>query len=102
MYGHLVVGYNDNTSQLNICGICGDGVEMSEGVYEMMNTSNADENILTVDFSFESSVKKAKAIEQIDKLVSLADNNNEIQFIDHQPTFFEVSRWTYEVNKEDE
>ena len=75
---------------------------MSEGVYEMMNTSNADENILTVDFSFESSVKKSKAIEQIDKLVSLADNNNEIQFIDHQPTFFEVRRWTYEVNKEDE
>ena len=75
---------------------------MSEVVYEMMNKSNADENILTVDFSFESSVKKAKAIEQIDKLVSLADNNNEIQFIDHQPTFFEVSRWTYEVNKEDE
>ena len=31
-------------------------------VYEMMNTSNDDTNILTVDFSFESSVKKAKAI----------------------------------------
>lgn len=71
-------------------------------VYEMMNTSNDDTNILTVDFSFESSVKKAKAIEQIDKLVSLADDNDDIQFIDHQPTFFEVSRWTYDMEKEDE
>jgi len=71
-------------------------------VYEMQSTSNDDTNILTVDFTFESSVKKAKAIEQIDKLVSLADNNDDIQFIDHQPKFFEVSRWTYDENKEDE
>jgi hypothetical protein len=76
-------------------------MKMSD-VYELQSTSNDDTNILTVDFIFESSVKKAKAIEQIDKLVSLADNNDDIKFINHQPQFFEVSRWAYDENVEDE
>jgi|TARA_B100000035_G_scaffold62862_1_gene50900 hypothetical protein len=63
-------------------------------VYELINTGNEDINKLTVDFSFMSRIKKKDAIEQIDKLVSLADDNNEIQLIDHKPTFWEKSRWS--------
>jgi hypothetical protein len=70
-------------------------------VYELINTGNDDINKLTVDFSFMSRIKKKSAIEQIDKLVSLADDNNEIQLINHKPTFWEKSRWS-DVEREEE
>lgn len=68
---------------------------MSE-VYEIENPTNDNVNYLTVDFAFRNSVKKHTAIEQIDKLVSLADGNPDIAFINHKPTYWEKSKWAVE------
>ena len=48
-----------------------------------------------------SKIKKVDAIAQIDKLVSLADDNADIQLIDHTPTFYEKSQW-YDADEEAE
>ena len=45
--------------------------------------------------------KKVDAIAQIDKLVSLADDNADIKLIDHSPTFWEKSQW-YDADEEAE
>lgn len=65
---------------------------MSE-IYEILNTSNEDVNKLTVDFTFSPEVSKEDAVAQIDELISLADNNAEIQFMEHEPRFWEISQF---------
>lgn len=42
------------------------------------------ERELVVTFRFDSNVNVDEAIKQIDKLVSLADNNDDIQFNSHE------------------
>jgi len=62
-------------------------------VYEIVSTSSEDANKLTVDFTFSSDVSKEDAVAQIDSLVSLADDNAEIEFVDHEPKFWEISQF---------
>ena len=61
-------------------------------IYEY-TTSNPKLNCneLTVEFSFPVSTTKDEAVEQIDELVSLADNNEDLIFKSHSPKFFEKS-----------
>ena len=76
-------------------------IVVSDNVDDLTSTSNEDVNKLTVDFSFMSKIKKVDAIAQIDKLVSLADDNADIKLIDHNPTFWEKSQW-YDADEEAE
>ena len=46
-------------------------------VYEFTDHSHRiDENVLVVDFRFDSDVTKEQAINIVDKIISLADNDN--------------------------
>lgn len=55
-------------------------------MYEYIDPSKDeyDERELVVTFRFDSNVNVDEAIKQIDKLVSLADNNDDIQFNSHE------------------
>ena len=61
-------------------------------VYEYV-TSNPKLNCneLTVEFQFPIHITKDEAVEQIDKLVSLADNDEDLIFESHSSKFFEKS-----------
>ena len=61
-------------------------------IYEY-TTSNPKLNCneLTVEFSFPVSTTKDEAVEQIDKLVSLADSNQKYTFEFYMAKFFEKS-----------
>ena len=61
-------------------------------IYEY-TTSNPklNYNELTVEFSFPVSTTKDEAVEQIDKLVSLADSNQKYTFEFYMAKFFEKS-----------
>jgi len=50
-----------------------------------------DENILTVDFYFDSDVSVDEAVAEVDKIVSLADNNAEFKLTAHRPSIYAVS-----------
>ena len=52
-------------------------------IYEMVDAqcTKKGENILTVDFTFDVMTNVKQAVSQIDKLVSLADNNDTIKSI---------------------
>ena len=61
-------------------------------VYEYVDDNmKRDENILTVDFFFPSNVSKEEAIEQLDKLVSLADDKKGYYWYAHAPSIFTKS-----------
>tara|TARA_Y100000768_G_scaffold150879_1_gene112794 strand:- start:7442 stop:7657 length:216 start_codon:yes stop_codon:yes gene_type:complete len=69
-------------------------------VYEYITSiNNKKTNELTVDFIFDIETSKSSAIEQIDMLVQLADDNENIKFLAHEPKFFEKSKWS-EVEEE--
>lgn len=55
-------------------------------MYEYIDPSKDeyDERELVVTFRFDSNINVDEAIKQIDKLVSLADNNDDIQFNSHE------------------
>tara|TARA_R100000781_G_scaffold113581_2_gene82354 strand:+ start:51 stop:260 length:210 start_codon:yes stop_codon:yes gene_type:complete len=67
------------------------------GIYEY-TTSNPklNSNELTVEFLFPVSTTKDEAVEQIDKLVSLADNSETFTFELHEPKFYEKSMYAEE------
>lgn len=50
-----------------------------------------DENILTVDFCFDSDVTVEDAVAEVDNIVSLADNNDEFVLRAHRPSIYTVS-----------
>lgn len=61
-------------------------------VYEYVDDNmKRDENILTVDFFFSSNVSKEQAIDYIDELVTLADNDGYENFVAHAPSIFTKS-----------
>ena len=65
-------------------------------IYEMVDAqcTKKGENILTVDFSFDVMTNVKQAVSQIDKLVSLADDNDTIKFTDHRPSIFSKSEYS--------
>ena len=66
-------------------------------IYEY-TTSNPklNSNVLTMEFSFPVTTTKDKAVEQIDELVSLADDNETFTFQLHEPKFYEKSMYAEE------
>ncbi len=58
--------------------------------YVDSNTKN-DENILSVDFHFDSNVTMEDAIAQIDTMVSQVDNDGDIEFNSHNMRMFSIS-----------
>ena len=58
-------------------------------IYEFVDKNTKDyHEVLSVDFSFPLGTKLEDAVKQIDMLVSLADNNDEMEFFEHRPTIF--------------
>jgi hypothetical protein len=58
-------------------------------IYEYTDENlKKDENCLTVDFYFESDVTKDEAVNQIDLIAMLADNNDKFTFTSHRPAIF--------------
>ena len=55
--------------------------------------SNArrDENILSVDFTFNGDVTMEDAIAQIDMMVSNVDNDGDIELKSYKPSMFSIS-----------
>ena len=55
--------------------------------------SNArrNENVLSVDFTFNGDVTMDDAIAQIDMMVSNVDNDGDIEFNSHKPSMFSIS-----------
>ena len=68
-------------------------------VYEFVDNSHTlDENVLVVDFRFDSDVTKEQAIKIVDKIISLADNDNSTaQMTGHTPTIYAVSPFKEEI-----
>jgi|TARA_R100000084_G_C4602312_1_gene123880 hypothetical protein len=64
---------------------------MSELYVFTDDNSKTYDEVLAVDFLFPNGTKVEDAIKQIDMLVSLADNNDEIEFYDHKPTMYVMS-----------
>ena len=61
-------------------------------IYEYVDKNmKRDENILTVDFYFDSDVSKEDAVGEVDKIVGLADNNDEYKLTAHAPRMYTVS-----------
>lgn len=50
-----------------------------------------DENILSVDFYFDSDVSVDEAVAEVDKIVGLADDKDEYKLTAHAPTIFTLS-----------
>ena len=64
---------------------------MSE-VYEYVDDNGKIyEEVLTVDFTFPNGTSLSDAVNQIDMLVSLADNETKIEFYEHQPKIYTKS-----------
>lgn len=71
----------------------------NEQVYEYIDQNmKQDENILTVDFYFDSDVSKENAIDEVDKIVSLADNKHEYKLTSHAPRIYTKSPHNEEDN----
>ena len=68
-------------------------------VYEFTDHSHRiDENVLVVDFRFDSDVTKEQAIKMVDKIISLADNDNSTaKMTGHTPTMYAVSPFKKEI-----
>jgi hypothetical protein len=69
-------------------------------IYEYTDKNmKRDENILTVDFYFDSDVSKEDAVDEVDKIVSLTEiNNSEFKFTAHAPRMYTVSPFGEENN----
>jgi len=70
-------------------------------VYEFTDHSHRiDENVLVVDFRFDSDVTKEQAIKIVDKIISLADNDNSTaKMTGHTPTMYAVSPFKNEISE---
>ena len=68
-------------------------------VYEFTDHSHRiDENVLVVDFRFDSDVSQEQAIKIVDKIISLADNDNSTaKMTGHTPTLYAVSPFKKEI-----
>ena len=68
-------------------------------VYEFTDHSHRiDENVLVVDFRFDSDVTKEQAIKIVDKIISLADNDNSTaKMTGHSPTLYALSPFQKEM-----
>ena len=55
------------------------------------SNTKIDENILSVDFHFDSDVTMEDAIAQIDAMVSQIDNDGDIEFNSHTMRMFSIS-----------
>ena len=55
------------------------------------SNSKKDENILSIDFTFNGDVTMEDAIAQIDMMVSNVDNDGDIEFKSYQPRMFSIS-----------
>ena len=53
-----------------------------------------DINELSVSFTFSSETSAEEAMEQIDKLVQLADNDTTIKFIKHEHDIYRISPYS--------
>ncbi len=61
-------------------------------VYQMVDTNyKVKDNCLTVDFYFNNDIDILEATEQIDELVSLADDDESFTFTSHRPAIYTVS-----------
>jgi len=61
-------------------------------VYEYIDeNSKLYEEVLSVDFVFPNGTTKSEALEQIDMLVNLANNEPKIEFYAHEPKIFTKS-----------
>ena len=69
-------------------------------VYEFIDHSHRiDENVLVVDFRFDSDVSQEQAIKIVDKIISYADNDNSTaQMTGHTPTMYAVSPFKEEID----
>jgi len=66
-------------------------------IYEMVDTNDrVKENCLTVDFYFNNDIDILDATQQIDELVSLADDDKSFTFTSHRPAIFTKSQWANE------
>ena len=74
---------------------------MSE-VYEFVQQGHRiDENELVVEFRFDADVTKEQAISMVDKIVSLADNDNRFaKMSGHTPKMYALSPFIQEVTDE--
>ena len=70
-------------------------------VYEFTDHSHRiDENVLVVDFRFDSDVTKEQAIKIVDKIISLSDNDNSTaKMTGHTPTLYAVSPFKKEITE---
>lgn len=50
-----------------------------------------DENILTVDFFFNSDVTVDDAVKEVDNIISLLDDKDDYELRAHRPTIYTVS-----------
>ena len=50
-----------------------------------------DENILTVDFLFDSDVSVDESVAEVDKIVCLVDGKDEYKLTAHRPSIYAVS-----------
>ena len=55
------------------------------------SNTKKNENILSVDFHFDSNVTMENAIAQIDTMVSQVDNDGDIEFNSHNMRMFSIS-----------
>jgi len=68
-------------------------------IYEYIDKNmKRDENILTVDFYFDSDVSKEEAVGEVDKIVALVDNKDEFKLTAHAPRMYTVSPFGKENN----
>jgi predicted sugar kinase len=68
-------------------------------VYEFTDHSHRiDENVLVVDFRFDSDVSQEQAIKIVDKIISLADDDNSTaKMTGHTPTLYALSPFKKEI-----
>tara|TARA_R110000744_G_scaffold57051_1_gene120131 strand:+ start:51 stop:266 length:216 start_codon:yes stop_codon:yes gene_type:complete len=61
-------------------------------IYEYTDQNmKRDENILTVDFYFDSDVSKEDAVGEVDNIVGLADNKDNLKLKAHAPRMYTIS-----------
>ena len=69
-------------------------------VYEFVDNSHKfDENVLVVEFRFDSDVTKEQAVRMVDKIISLPDNDNSTaKMTGHTPKMYALSPWKEETD----
>ncbi len=61
--------------------------------YKYVDTNaKRNENILSVDFTFNGDVTMEDAVAQIDMMVSNIDNDGDIEFNSYKPSMYSISR----------